>query len=427
MVDSATTPANPTDIVRSATSSIDIPIDRAWGVLVGASLCLFSGTPSVIYYTFGLFLPEIIANTHWTPAIVAAAIGPGALVVAFTAPLVGRISDKFGVRKVALAGGPAFAIGLSLLGVLPQSAAAFVAATMLMYLLAFAGSPIPYAQALSKWFDQRRGMALGVMFCVGAIGIAVWPSYAAMLIARFGWRTAYVALGCTAGVVIFGAALLLLRVAPVSKAGDSFGHDDPAPGLTVAEALRTPQFWKTVTVFALLSGVLGGTVVQLPVILGQKGADPRTAAAMMSVVGTAMFLGRLALSVILDRWFAPRITIAITVISMLAFVLLLGSGSTQLLVLAAACLGFGIGSEYAIAAYLVSRAFGLRSYGAIYGLVSLATGVGLALGPALLGVLLVTGAGLGSICWGAIAILIASVALLLTFRKDDLPFGAPKG
>jgi MFS family permease len=425
MVDSVTTPANPSDIVRSATSSIDIPIDRAWGVLVGASLCLFCGTPSVIYYTFGLFLPEIIADTHWTPAIVAAAIGPGALVVAFTAPLVGRISDKFGVRKVALAGGPAFAIGLSLLGVLPQSAAAFVAATMFMYLLAFAGSPIPYAQALSKWFDQRRGMALGVMFCVGAIGIAVWPSYAAMLIARFGWRTAYVALGCTAGIVIFGAALLLLRVAPRSKLGDA--HDDPTSGLTVAEALRTPRFWKTVTVFALLSGVLGGTVVQLPIILGQKGADPRTAAAMLSVVGTTMFLGRLALSMIMDRWFAPRITVAITIISMLAFALLLGGDSTPLLVLAAACLGFGIGSEYAIAAYLVSRAFGLRSYGAIYGLVSLATGVGLALGPALLGVLLVTGAGLGSICWGAIAILIASVALLLTFRKDDLPFGAHNG
>jgi MFS family permease len=422
MVDSAEVPANPSDLMRL----VDVPFDRAWGVLLGASLCLFCGAPAVIYYTFGLFLPEIIANTHWQPAVVAAAIGPGALVVAFTAPLVGRISDRIGVRKVALAGGPAFATGLTLLGLLPQSAAGFVAATMLMYLLAFAGSPIPYAQALSRWFDRRRGMAIGVMFCVGAIGIAVWPSYAAMLIACFGWRTAYIALGWTAGLAIFGSGLLLLRVAPEAKVGSTFGHDGPVPGLTVAQALRTSRFWKTAVVFALLSGVLGGAAVQFPVILRLKGADPQIAAAMMSVVGASMFLGRLALGVLLDRWFAPRITVAVTMVSMLTFGLLLTHESTPALVLAAAFLGFGLGSEYAIAAYLVSRAFGLNSYGAIYGLVSLATGIGLALGPALMGIFLVTGANLSGVCWGALMVLVFSVALLLTFRRDDLPFGAAR-
>jgi len=57
-----------------------VPYDRAWAVLLGASLCMFCGTPAVAYYTSGVFLPEIIADTHWSAAAVAGAIGPGALI-----------------------------------------------------------------------------------------------------------------------------------------------------------------------------------------------------------------------------------------------------------------------------------------------------------------------------------------------------------
>src|ERR1700722_20700221 len=119
-----------------------LPYDRAWRVLLGASLCMFCGTPAVVYYTFGVFLPEIIAATHWSGAAVAAAIGPGTLIAAVFAPLIGRVSDRFGVRALAMVGGPMFAIGLSCLGVGPHSASAFQGWTMLMWLLAFSGSPI---------------------------------------------------------------------------------------------------------------------------------------------------------------------------------------------------------------------------------------------------------------------------------------------
>jgi MFS family permease len=383
---------------------------------------MFCGTPAVVYYTFGVFLPDILANTHWSAAGVAAAIGPGALIVAISAPVVGRLSDTYGVRPLALIGGPAFGIGIALLGVGPHSSAAFTGFTMLMYLLAFAGSPIAYAHTMTGWFDRRRGMALGVIFCCGAIGIAVWPSYAALLIARLGWRHAFVVMGATAGGIIFLSGLLLLKNVPAGSSSAD-GHDRPA-GTSAGEAIRTSRFWKTAAIFALLSAVLGGMAVQFPVILRQQGATAQVAASIMSVVGICMFLGRLLLGFVLDRWFAPHITIGITVVSMLAFVTMLLSASSPALFAAAAFVGFGMGSEYAIAAYMVSRAFGFRAYGAIYGLISLATGVGLAVGPAVIGVLLVIGVAAHTIFLSALALLILSVLILMSLGKKDLPFGS---
>lgn len=396
--------------------------DRAWGVLLGACLCMFCGTSSVIYYTFGVFLPEIIADTGWSAASVAAAIGPGALIVALGAPLIGWASDRFGARPLAIVGGPAFGLGIALLGIGSTSSLGFVLLTALMYLFAPAGMPILYAQALTGWFDRRRGLALSVMFCAGALGIAAWGPYAALLIAHLGWRQAYVVIGSTAGLIIFLSGLFLLRSAP-RRNGDAASATGSAPGLLVGEAIRTRRFWTIAAIFALLSIVLGGTAVQFPVILRKAGADAQTAASIMSVIGLFMFLGRAGLGLVLDRWFAPHVTIGITVVSLFAFALLLGGSGASMMIAAAACLGFGLGSEYAIAAYITSRAFGFGSFGAIYGLVSLATGVGLAAGPAAIGAALVTGISEKLIFGSSVVLLLLSIGLLFTLRRTDLPFG----
>ena len=396
--------------------------DHAWRVLLGASICFFCGQPAVAYYTFGVFLPEIISDTHWSAAGIAASIGPGALIASAISPFIGMLCDRLGVRTVALVGAPAFAIGFAVLGLLPTSATTFTFAMMVLWLLVFAGSPIPYAHILAGWFDRRRGMAISVMFASGALGIAVWPRYAAYLIANLGWRHAYVVLGGSAAAVILVAALLLLKN-PLVSASIADGAARP-PGRLVREARGTARFWKTAATFLLLTAVLGGMAVNFPVILRQQGVDAQTAASVMSVVGIAMFLGRLALGLTLDRWFSPYVTIAITAVSMLAFGLLMASSSKEALVASAGLLGFGLGSEYAVAAYVVSRAFGFRSYGAIYGLITLATSVGAALGPAAIGVALVSSVGIDVIAIGALSLLVVAIVVLLTFKREDLPFGA---
>lgn len=398
-----------------------VQYDRAWLVLVGACLCMFCGGPAVVYFTFGVFLPEIVAETNWSMAAIAATIGPGALIAALIGPVTGRLSDKYGVRAVALIGGPSFALGLALLGLAPQSALAFAVWTMIMWVLIFAGSTIPYAQVLTGWFDKRRGTALGVMFCFGALGIAAWPPFSAYLIVHLGWRHAYVAIGLIAGSVMFLSGLLLLKNPPVRPvAADK--QSDAAPGLLMTESLRTTRFWKMAALFLLLAAVLAGMAVNFPIILRQQGANAQTAAAIMSVIGISMAGGRLLLGPMLDRWFAPHIAIATTIVPILGFALIMISTDRMVLMVAAAMLGFGLSTVYAVAAYMVSRAFGFRAFGTIYGLMSLALSVGAAIGPASIGVGLAVGVGTNTILIAAIALLIAAILILLTVKRADLPF-----
>ncbi|ATE65489.1 MFS transporter [Rhizorhabdus dicambivorans] len=394
--------------------------ERAWGVLLGASLCIFCGQASVAYYTFGVFLPDIIADTGWPAATVAAAIGPGALVAAIMAPLVGLLGDRYGARMVALAGAPAFALGFAVLGLLPRSPAGFAVAMIVMWGLIAAGSPVPYAQMLSGWFDRRRGMALSVMFSAGSIGIAVWPPFAAFLITRMGWRHAYATIGLCAATLILLSGILLLRKPKAAMAGGTDART--LPGLSVREAVRTGRFWKISVIFLAVTAVLGGTAVTFPVILRTHGADPQLGALAMTVIGLAMFTGRLSLSLVLDRYFAPYVTVAITAIAFLAFMVMLIGTSKAALLVAAALLGFGLGSEYAVTAYIVSRAFGIRAFGAVYGLVTAAVSVGAAIGPAAIGAALLSSVDPVVISLSAMGVLGAAILMLFTMRSRDLPF-----
>lgn len=400
------------------------PVDRAWAVLLGASLCMFCGGPAVIYFTFGVFLPEIVADTQWSQAAIAATIGPGALIAALLGPAVGRALDKFGVRAVTLIGGPAFALGLALLGLVADSAWSFAFWTLVMWLLTFAGSTIPYAQAVTSWFDKRRGMAIGIMFCCGALGIAAWPPFAAYLIEQLGWRQAYVVIGLIAGAVMFLSGLFLLKNPPVHAPAVSDELPSTAiVGLTLRETIRTARFWKLASIYFLLAGVLAGMAVNFPVILRQRGADAQTAAAIMSVIGMAMAGGRLMLGFALDRWFAPRIAIVTTIIPIAGFIVMMLNDDRLFLTLAAALLGLGLSTVYASAAYVVSRAFGFLAFGAIYGVISLALSGGAAAGPALIGVGIAVDMGIETILLSAIALLVVAILLLLTLKQADLPFG----
>lgn len=399
----------------------EFPSDRAWGVLLGAALCMFCGQSGVGYYTFGVFQPEIVADTGWPASAVAAAIGPGVLIAGLAAVLVGRACDRWGVRTVTLAGGPAYALGLALLGLAPTSARSFTAILMLMWLLAFAGSPIPYSHAVTSSFDRRRGLALGIIFCAGALGIAFWPPLAARLIAVYGWRHAYVIMGSISGAVVLSSAIILLKSAPDARSARSTVRSAAEP--TVGTALRTTRFWKICAIFLILSGVLGGTAVNLPVILRHNGAQAQAAAAILTVVGVGMFLGRLILGAFLDRWFAPHVIMAITAVSMIAFAILLSSTDKAAFVAAAACIGIGLGAEFAAAAYIVSRAFGFSSFGAIYGLVMLASVIGAAIGPAVIGPAVVRGVAVPIIYGTELAALALAIVILTTLRRADLPFG----
>ncbi len=404
-----------------ATETETTQIDRAWWILLGAGLCMFCGQPAVILFTFGTFVSEVAAATNWPRVEMAAAIAPAIAVSALLAPVTGRLADKLGARRLVLIGGPAFALGFVLLGYFAVSSFTFTALLTLTCALGFATTPVLYAQFVSGWFARRRGLALSLAFAASSLGVVFWSPYAIKLINLYGWRAAYVTIGLTAGSIIFLSALFLLRNPPKTNPGVA---GDLAPGLTLGEAIRGATFWKIMAVFCLITAALAGVTVNLPVFLRQINVSGESAALVVSLAGLAMLAGRLAGGIMLDRWFAPRVASISVVFPLIGFAILSFDQSKESFMLAAIMVGFGLGAEMDVAAYIVSRAFGLRAFGAIYGMVTLSYGLASAVGPGAIGVALGSSVAPHVIFGCLISLLVMALLLLMTMRRDELPYDA---
>lgn len=400
---------------------VDERIDRAWWILFGAGLCMFCSEPAVIQFTYGTFVSQIARSATWSPLVIAAAIGPAMLPTFLLAPLVGLAADRFGVRQMALIGGPLFGAGLVMLGLLPRSAGQFAFYLTLACGAGFAATPILYAHLITGWFVKQRGLALSIVMGCSSLGVAFWSPLAAFVMPH-GWRTAYVLLGIASGATIFLSAVFFIRNAPRRAVAATGGF---APGATLLEALRSLTFWRIAIIFILLTTVLSGLAVNLPVMLRHIGLSPQQAASIMTVVGLAMFLGMTSAGLFFDRWFAPYVTAIYAVMPASALILLQFDQSVATFFFAGAMIGAGLGSELNAAAFIISRAFGIRAFGAIYGVLTLAFGVTGAFGPALVGAALVRTSDLRIVFGIELALLIPAIFLLFTMRNHHLPYGAP--
>ena len=202
------------------------------------------------------------------------------------------------------------------------------------------------------------------------------------------------------------------------------GSETVLTGLTLSEALRSPRFWKITISLMLLTLVYSGMAAALPFLLRSQGATPSTSAMVMVLLGVGTFAGRVVDGITLDRWFAPSVVIAITLVSMLAFIMLALIPNPRTMAIAAALIGLGLGAEFAAGAYIASRAYGRRALGATLGVQSLGVSLGVPIGGTAIGASFAEGMIQPQIVFGAsFAVLLAAVAIMRSLSRSELPFG----
>jgi predicted MFS family arabinose efflux permease len=160
------------------------------------------------------------------------------------------------------------------------------------------------------------------------------------------------------------------------------------PGLSVGEALRLPDFHKLAGAgFLFVFSTLGLTVHFVP-ILTDHGADRLAAAGIVSLIGIFSITGRLCTGFLLDRYQARSVGALLFCLPIVSCGLLLVGGGNPICQAAAAIgLGFAVGAEMDVLAYLSSRHLGMRHFGALFGFISSALALGLAFGPLSAGII----------------------------------------
>src|SRR4051794_6926127 len=181
-----------------------------WIVVGTAAVGLFLGAFPIVVFCFGVFFPSFVGEFHASRAAVSLAFTIHNVLSGLFAVFIGRIVDRTGARSVILPG----RVTVATLLLAAEAIGSRLSELYLFYIaLGVVGSAtttVPYALVVSRWFDRRRGLALGAMMVGLGLGAVVMPIVAQRLIAAFDWRNAFAIVGCamlTIPLPIVGALL----------------------------------------------------------------------------------------------------------------------------------------------------------------------------------------------------------------------------
>jgi MFS family permease len=390
---------------------------RGWWVVTGVFVMLLV-TAGLGFYGLPVYLRSLTVEKGFSVGAVSGATAVFFLVSGLVGlPVAGYMAQR-DPRPLIAAGAVACGLSLLLLGRVEQ-----VWHVYLVYVLFGAGfaasSLVPGTTLVARWFSRRRSVALSVASTgLSAGGVVVTPVVAA-LIDRHGLASVapWLALALVVGVVPVTA--LLLRPSP--EALGLLPDGDPAPpagspaayrGALARDAVRT-RFFVSVTVGHLLAMMAQvGGIAHLFNLVAERG-DAGLARTALSLLAVSSLVGRLA-----GGWVAAR-----TSMWLLALVLMVGQGAalallatvdgTLPLLLTTVAFGITVGNLLMLHPLLLAERFGVRDYGRIYSRSQLVATLGVASGPAFIGLLrdAVDGYGIAFATAGAASVLAAVVLL----------------
>src|SRR5262245_31301737 len=362
-----------------------------WWIVLVAGIGLSVHSAPIMGFTLGVFLKSLSQEFSWGRTQISLAFTLSALGMTLAAPFLGRLVDRFGARRVILLATLLFGVGVLSLYFLSAHLWHFYAIFLLTGVVGSGTTPVAYSKVISQWFDRQRGLALGLAMVGSSIGVSVMPTLAQALITSVGWRHAYVFLGLLALGVTLPVVGLFLTDTPQVMGLWPDGEARAAtaatePGLSGREARHTETFWLLVSAAFLVSASFVGCLIHLVPLLTDRGVSAQNAALATSVGAGGALLARAGAGYLLDRFFAPYVAMSFFCGSALGLVLLWSGAGGGWAFAAALLVGLGQGSEFDILPYTISRYFGLRALGEIYGYAFAAITLGAALGPLVMGV-----------------------------------------
>jgi MFS family permease len=355
-----------------------------WWLVVGALLGLMVNTGVIEVFTFSVFLKPISEDLGFPRETIALAGIFGSLCATFATPAFGKAIDHFGLRRVHLPMICLYAVSIALLSLLDKSFALMVGFFCLRGIAGSGQSPIAYSKAIAAWFDKDRGLALGVAIAGVGLGVAVMPLLATWMITEVGWREAFAGLAAAIIVIGFIPALLFVREPPYRS--DHVIAGRPAvPGSTFRGAVfHDWRFWAMTIAFFIGVVAINGMLTRVVPLLSDRGIPIFVAVKALAVSGIALTVGRIISGWSLDRVHGPYVACTFFLSAMIGIALLATGVEGSMVFVATVLCGLGIGAEVDLMAFFVSRYFGLRSFGAIYGTLFALFSVGNSVGPYLM-------------------------------------------
>jgi MFS family permease len=263
--------------------------------------------------------------------------------------VMGRVAERIGVRWTVMFGAVMIAAGLWV-STLGGEGALWLGHGLLIGLLGNAGINAPLYVYVARWFDRRRGTAIGLIASGQSVAGVLWPVLFEHGIATLGWRQTMLLFALFEIAVIVPAAILVFGPAPDGRSGAT--ASGAARGMPVL-GLRP----RTVQIALCVAGFLCCVPMAMPqghlvAFCSDLGIPMSHGAAMLSLLLGVAFLGRLFWGAVADRIGGLQTILAGSVCQIAAMTgFLLTQDEAGLFAVAAI---FGFGFSGIIPAYIVA-------------------------------------------------------------------------
>jgi MFS family permease len=369
-------------------------------------------------FSLPVFLEPMSVATGWSRTDVSLAMTLNFLAMGIASFGWGMMLDRFGPRPVLLGGSIILGLGLVL-----ASRARTIEQFQFCYgiLVGSGGGAIfaPLMATVAAWFDRQRSLAVSLVSAgMGVAPMTVAP-IAARLVTTFDWRFSQLVIGFGVWALLLPVAFLVRR-APAMTGKPAGGQMAGTP-MTVSEALTSRTFVVLALTYFMCCATHSGPLFHTVSYAISCGLSVTAAVSIYSVEGLSGLFGRVAFGLLGDRFGAKRTFVAGLLLQAAAVGGYYFARQQYQFYSVAMVFGFAYAGVMPLYAVLLRENFPVHMIGTVVGAASLASSLGMSVGPLAGGLIFDTWGNYGRLYIGSLLIGLGAALMMLTFRPAMRP------
>jgi len=384
-----------------------------YGWIIVAAGALMGCVAIGALFSLAVFLQPMSEATGWSRTGISTAMTLDFLTMGVAAFGWGALSDRYGPRPVVLTGAVLTGLGLAL-----ASQATSLLEFQLIYgvVVGVAAGAIlaPTMATVTGWFDKHRSIAVSLVSAGMGMGPMTISPFASWLLQSHDWRSAQLIVAIVAWVLLIPAALFMRR-APDTAPGMAAMPGGADPGMTVWQALRSPQFIILGLTYFFCCATHSGPIFHTVSYAIACGIAPLVAVSIYSIEGLAGLGGRVLFGLAGDKFGAKQTVIFALVVQALGAGAYYFTRQVGEFYAVAVIFGMAYGGVMPLYAVIAREYFPMRIMGTVIGASSLVASLGMSLGPAVGGWIFDTFGTYGWLYLGSLIMGLAAAGIALAF------------
>jgi MFS family permease len=399
-----------------------------YGWVTVITLCTIGTILMGTRFSYGVFFKSIAGEFELTRAVTSGIFSISMIFGSIFAVLGGWALDRYGPRILILVMGLFTGLSLLLTSQTNSTWQLFITYSLLLS-IGTSAVFVVIISTVSRWFDKKRGLAIGIANSGNGLGPLIMAPFATYLISSFDWRIAYIVIGLIALVIVIPLSKLLKKdpheIGALPDGANSLSTDinneninTELTSFSLLQTLKTKSFWLFLSIWFFAGFNLLLILTHIVPHATDIGHSAGEAATILSLMSGASILGRIIMGRVSDNIGRKTTIIICSLLRAGAPIWLIWAQDLWMLYLFAMVYGFAQGGLVPPVSALVGDIFGLRNIGKILGMQDIGYGIGAAIGPAIGGFIFdIRGSYSLAFLFGAVAMLLGTVSIALIKKR----------